>query len=276
MNTRIRWLKLSLLGAGALCLAALPALGDVPNGQGDQNYPEPGALNFVQGSAYLQGQQLNSRNLGSSELAPGQVLRTTEGRAEVLLTPGVFLRLDNHSAVKMISPDAYNTKIEVLQGEAGIEVDQIHSGNHLEVVDQDVTTRLAQRGFYEFFANPPRVRVFSGEAQVLTGNRNYVAVKKNHELALDAGSGERPQSFNADQSQDALFNWSKSRSQYLAEANRQYIHEYGYAGAPGWYWNPWGPGWDWDWAPGWGPGPGWGWGPRWWGPRWGFGFGWGW
>jgi FecR protein len=266
MNTAVKWKRFSLLGIGVLCLAALPALGEVPNGQGNQNYPEPGTLNYVEGSAYLQGQQLNNKNLGDSEIAPGQVLRTKTGKAEVLLTPGVFLRLDDRSAVKMISPDITNTEIEVLKGEVGIEVDEIHPQNDLQIQVKGVATRLEQRGFYEFIASPPKVLVFTGEAQVEINEREQ-NVKKHHEMALVARTRERPHGFKMKNAEDSLYNWSKLRSQYLAEANQQYENEYGYGGAPDWYWNP-GFGWDWAWAPGWG----WGWGPGW---GWGTGWGWG-
>ncbi|HEX5435205.1 MAG TPA: FecR domain-containing protein [Candidatus Angelobacter sp.] len=260
MATRSNW-KFSLLSIAALCLAALPALGDVPNGQGNHGYPGPGALNYVQGSAFLQGQQVT--DLGNSQLAPGQVLHTTSGKAEVLLTPGVFLRLDSQSAVKMISPDISNTRIELLKGEAGVEVDEIQPQNNLEVVVQGVATRLVKRGFYEFAANPPSVLVFTGEAQVDTGNGNRQEVKKDRKMLLTAGANEKPQSFNAEEARDDLFQWSKLRSDYLAQANRQYATEYGYSAAPGWYWNPWTPGWDWAWGPRWGWGMGWGWRPGW-------------
>lgn len=264
MSTGIKRIRYSLLGIAALCLAALPALGDVPNGVGNQNYPEPGTLNYVQGSAYLEGRQLNSKNLSNSELGSGQVLRTTTGKAEVLLTPGVFLRLDDHSAVKMISPDIANTQIELLQGEAGIEVDEIHPQNNLQVVDQGVATRLVERGFYEFLAHPSKVLVFTGKAQVEAGNANHQDVKKHHEMALEGEA--KPQNFKMDHAEDALFNWSKLRSHYLAESSQRYSNDYGYAGASGWYWNPWAPGWDLAWGPGWGWGAGWGWGgPAFWG-----------
>ncbi|HEV2135352.1 MAG TPA: hypothetical protein VGR47_14045 [Terracidiphilus sp.] len=271
MITGIKGIKFLLLGIGTLCLAAFPAAGDVPNAQGNQSYPEPGTLNYVQGSAYLQGQQLNDKNLGNSELAPGQVLHTSTGKAEVLLTPGVFLRLDDHSSVKMVSPDISKTQIEVRNGEAGIEADEIRPQNDVQVIDRGVTTRLVQRGFYEFFANPAKVLVFTGEAQVDTGDGNHQDVKKHHEMALAAVGEAKPQGFNINHAEDALFNWSKLRSQYLAQASQQYAHEYGYGDAPGWYWNPWMSGWDMAWGPRWGWGPGWGWGAGWgWGPGWGW------
>ena len=64
----------------------------------------PGTLNYVEGNASIGEQTLNSQSIGSAELQPGQSLVTGNGKAEVLLIPGVFLRVGNNSSVKMISP----------------------------------------------------------------------------------------------------------------------------------------------------------------------------
>jgi len=40
----------------------------------------------------------------------------TGGKAEILLTPGAFLRVGGDSAVKMISPGLTNTQVEVQRG----------------------------------------------------------------------------------------------------------------------------------------------------------------
>ena len=273
MRTRMKRMRFALLGIGALCLAALPALGDVPTGPGNVNYPEPGTLNYIQGSANLAGKQLNNHDVGSTEMSAGQVLHTRNGKAEVLLTPGVFLRVGNHSSVKMISPDLANTKVALEHGEIGVEVDEIHPQNDLQIVDNGVTTRLQRKGFYEFLASHPTVLVFSGEARVETGNGQSREVKKHHEMALVEGAEARPHGFNTKDAEDNLYNWSKLRSQYLAEANNRYAHKYGWrawGGYPGWYWNPWALDWDWAWGPDWGSGWGFGWG---WNPWWGGGVG---
>jgi hypothetical protein len=47
-------------------------------------------------------QILNAKSVGSVDLEPGQSLSTETGKAEVLLIPGVFLRLGDDSSVKMI------------------------------------------------------------------------------------------------------------------------------------------------------------------------------
>jgi hypothetical protein len=55
------------------------------------NPARPGTLNYIEGSAYLEGKPLTQRAVGSTDLDPGQVLSTGQGKAEILLTPGVFL-----------------------------------------------------------------------------------------------------------------------------------------------------------------------------------------
>ena len=96
----------------------------------------------------------------------GQELTTEQGKAEILLTPGVFLRVGENSAVKMISPDITPTEVEIDRGRAALEVDEIHNENDLEVTTAGVTTRIIKTGYYEFNADQPSVMVYKGEARV--------------------------------------------------------------------------------------------------------------
>jgi hypothetical protein len=225
----------ALLGMGLVCAPAFAA-----------NPARPGTVNYIEGSAYLDGQQLNNQNVGTAELDAGQVLSTAQGKAEVLLTPGIFLRLDDNSAVKMISPDLTNTQVEVAQGRASVEVDQIFAQNQVQIVDAGVTTQVMKPGYYEFDAARPEAMVFDGQAEAQLGANKWEEIKGHHELALTAvadGAREKTASFNTRNAQDDLYNWSSLRSQYLAEANNQIAR--GYMGAgfyPGWYWDPYG--WD--------------------------------
>ena len=257
-----KFLIISALGLGLL---SAPAFGANP--------ARPGTVNYVEGEAYANGQQLTDKSVGSTDLNPGEELTTKKGKAEILLTPGVFLRLDDHSAVKMISPDLTKTQVELTRGRAGVEVDEVHRQNNLEIIVGDVTTKLEKNGYYEFDANQPTALVFKGKAAVEATDGKYETVKDHHELALTPQSEdgllakEKPSNFNTGAAQDELYNWSSLRSEYLAEANNQIAGEYaGVAGfAPGWYWNPYG--WDYTfigadpfWSPfGWGFYPvGWG------------------
>ena len=157
-----------------------------------ENPARPGTVNYVEGAATLNGQPVTGSNVGSTDLNPGEELSTQQGKAEMLLTPGVFLRLDDNSAVKMISPDLTQTQVELEHGRAGIEVDEIHPQNNLDIVDAGVTTQLIKTGYYEFNANQPTAMVFDGKAAVETGDGKYREVKSHHELALVVGPNDRP------------------------------------------------------------------------------------
>ena len=225
--------KIALLGLamfGATVYAAQPA--------------QPGTVNYVEGTASLDGQTLNNKDVGNATLEAGQVLDTATGKAEILLTPGVFLRLDDNSAVKMLSPDLTLTQVELEKGRAGVEVDEIHDQNNLQVIDDGVTTRLDKTGYYEFNANQPEAMVFKGMAKAEVGDGKWREIKSHHELALTGEPNgqplakEKPADFDT-HATDELYNWSNLRSQYLAEANNQMAGEYYGAGyGPGWFWDP--------------------------------------
>jgi hypothetical protein len=200
----------------------------------------PGTLNYVEGQVSINGQVVNELSDGSTQLHEGQVLATGNGRAEILLTPGVFLRLGDNSAASMVSPNLARTEVELLKGRADVEVDQLYKQNDLLVKVQGDETRLLKTGLYAFNFESGTVRVFDGEASVLpvSGQQKPVVVKKGHELAVN-GEREKPTDFDEKTSEDALYNWSSLRSQYLGEANVQLASAYegAPAFAPGWFWD---------------------------------------
>ena len=167
MKTLFKATPILLMALGLLS-TPVAAMSDVPDtaNYGQQQMTYPGTLDYVEGTAHLDGQLLNDHELHNVSMQPGQVLTTQTGKVEIVLMPGVYLRVGDHSAVRMISPDIADTKVQVLRGEAGVEVDELHAENDLQIVDGKFTTHLVEKGFYEFTANPPRVRAFSGEAEV--------------------------------------------------------------------------------------------------------------
>src|ERR1700757_3899993 len=82
------------------------------------NPARPGTINYIEGSALLAGEPVNQKSVGTVSLDPGQGLSTGQGHAEVLLTPGIYLRLDDDSSVKMVSPDLTSTQLDLEKGRA--------------------------------------------------------------------------------------------------------------------------------------------------------------
>jgi uncharacterized membrane protein YgcG len=209
------------------------------------NPARPGTLNYIEGRAALDGSPVSQNSIGSLAMSPGQTLATSDGRVEVLLTPGVFLRLDHESTVKMVSPDLTHTEVELERGRADLEVDALYKQNNLLVDEGSTQTAVLKNGLYEFDASPSQLKVFDGKAAVSASedSRKWVDVKGGHELALTAAAGSKAnkeQSFDKARSQDDLYNWSSLRADYLGQANARILAQ-GYAGEPGY-----GPGWAWD------------------------------
>jgi hypothetical protein len=221
---------LKLLISMGLCVAAYGAVA------------RPGTINYVEGQVNLDGREVATSKLGSTEVAPGHVLETGHGKAEMLLTPGVYLRLGDNSAVRMVEPSLTDTRVDLLHGRALLEVDLLQKENRLAVRDGVANVQIAKKGLYEFNADQPQVAVYDGKAVVQTDDKS-VDVKKGKELPLTAGAALKPQKFNRNESDD-LMAWSKLRSQYLADANAAsaqtvVVDNPGWWAGTGWYWNPW-------------------------------------
>jgi hypothetical protein len=233
------------IGIAVAALLTLPAWGDT-----NHRTAVPGTVNYVEGQASIGNQTLDSKSVGSAEVQNGQELSTGNGKAEILLTPGVYLRLGNNSSVKMVSSGLTNTQVAVDQGEAMVEVDQLFKENNIRISQPGADTQLVKTGLYDFNAAGGQMRVFDGKAIVSADDRN-TTVKGGHELALNSGAAIKSHGFDkkAVQQDDDLYRWSSLRSEYMSEANidtAQLYYANGFWG-PGW-WGPgwWGPGWFWD------------------------------
>ncbi|HZU25474.1 MAG TPA: hypothetical protein VFA04_08120 [Bryobacteraceae bacterium] len=201
----------------------------------------PGTINYVEGQVLLDGQPLGARSIGSAELDSGQVLDTRQGKAEVLLTPGVFLRVGDNSEIRMQNPGLTQTSVAVTRGEALLEVSMLMKENDLQIADAGAVTTIQKNGLYRFTADAnPTVSVIDGKADVREGDRT-VKVKKDHQLLLTAANA-KPQKFDK-ASEDDLYAWSKLRSEYVAKANAADVQMVVAGGlpwyGPGWYWSPW-------------------------------------
>jgi hypothetical protein len=206
----------------------------------------PGTVNYVEGQAAIGARTLDSKSIGSAELEPGQSLITENGKAELLLTPGVFVRLDSNSSVEMISPSLTRTEVTIGRGNAMVEVAELHPENDLRIREDGATARLVKTGLYDFDAAENQIRVFDGKAVVQDGDRR-VTVKGGHEVNLAAEGKLKAYGFDKKEYEASdLYRFSSLRSSYLGEANIDTARAYyvdgwygpGWIGA-GWYWDPW-------------------------------------
>lgn len=210
---------------------------------------QPGSVNYTEGKVVMSNQPVDSSSIGSAVLRPGETLKTDKGKAEILLTPGVFLRLDDASAVRMIAGGLTHTEVALEDGRAMVEVTDLHSENNLRIQENGHTVQLVKTGLYDFDASQDQVRVFKGKAVGFADDRK-IAIDGGHQLDFNAEGKLKAKEFDTKQfKQTDLYRWSSLRSSYLAEANvdqaRYYMNSgyYGYYGpgwiGAGWYWDPW-------------------------------------
>ena len=201
---------LPILSAAALAIACLPASAQMVVSA------KSGVVNFTEGSVLLDGKTIESSITKYTDIKENSVLRTEEGRAEVLLTPGTILRMGENGDLKMISNRLVDTRVELQRGSAVVETVQTAKDNSVTVVVNNGAASLAKAGIYRFDTAPARLQVFHGEAMVEI-NGQTVPVSSGRMLMLD-GSSTAVQKFNSEDT-DALDHWSKQRGQLLAMAN---------------------------------------------------------
>src|SRR6202142_509406 len=88
-----------------------------------------GMIHYVEGQVYVGGQLVETQFGAFPEVKENQQLKTEEGRAEVLLTPGVFLRMGENSSFRMITNRLIDTRLEFLSGAAVVEAENIGKDN---------------------------------------------------------------------------------------------------------------------------------------------------
>jgi hypothetical protein len=175
-----------------------------------------GVLHVSEGAVYINDQPVNQKYGTFPDLKEKSVLRTEQGRAEILLTPGVFLRVGDNSAVKMVDNRLSDTRVELVKGSAVVECDDPMKENAVTMIYQDYQVHVRKAAVMEFVANPSELRVFHGDAEVeFKGNITDVKAGKMMPFT-EALAQER---FDAKNDGDELTRWSQERSEAVSVAN---------------------------------------------------------
>jgi len=193
-----------------------------------------GDVNLGDGTTWTTVEVKNGGRL--TEMKEGQQLATSEGRAEVLLNPGVILRLGENSKIKMVSNKLTSTHVELLDGVALVEVSDGLENSAVSVTVKDVTASLKKMVLARF-ATASGVRIYKGEAE-LTAAGTKQTLKDGREFLF----GENIVAKFDTKVTDPLYRWANRRAEYIAMANvstARMVQRSGYAGyGAGWYLNP--------------------------------------
>jgi hypothetical protein len=222
------WSVALIVGVNAGVNAAILALGAVSASAQPVISAKSGLVAYVEGKVFV-GDQLVAPSLTSfPDVKENMVLRTTEeGRAEILLSPGVFLRVGENSSFRMIANRLIDTRLEILTGSAVVEADEMAKDTNVTIVANQASILIAKHGLYRFDMEPARVKVFDGVASVTTGEQT-TPVGPGRMLSLDSKTAS-VEKFNKEDT-DALDRWSRRRAGDVATANvssAKQVHDYG-------------------------------------------------
>ncbi|HBB88079.1 MAG TPA: hypothetical protein DC047_10725 [Blastocatellia bacterium] len=182
-----------------------------------------GGVNAVTGRAALRAhgsgdwQQLTSKE----DLETGDVVSTgLDGRVEMLLNPGSYLRIGENSEIELTDNSLENLDIRLVRGTAIVEVTGADDTEMLiNITTPHTRMAIVRRGLY-------RVNVVPGDATELIVRKGRVMLERSHTKV----KGGDKVVFNdhtflvaklkkSDKKRDDLEAWSKSRAETLARVN---------------------------------------------------------
>jgi hypothetical protein len=202
-----------------------------------------GVIHYAEGDVSIDGTAVHPKFAEFPDVKTGQLVATAEGRAEILLTPGVFLRMAENTSVRMLSNALADTRLEVVSGSALVEVGQLLEHNAISFEASGRHMELAKKGLYRIDASPASLRVYEGQARVTSGSEGLTA-RKGHQIDL-ASAKLTDTRFDAKET-DAFYRWGSRRAEYVAAANvisarvsSNSSYGSGLTNNPGaWSWNP--------------------------------------
>jgi hypothetical protein len=176
---------------------------------------QSGMINYTEGQVLLNDLAVQVTSTKFPQVHVQDVLSTKEGRAEVLLNPGSFLRIAEDSSIRLASSSLTRPSVEVFSGSVVLEVAAESKDELVTLTWKDVVLSLAKHGVFRLDTDPAAIRVFDGEVSVSSAG-HQVTVGKGKMLSFNGTWASVK--FDTEQT-DSLDRWSGRRASYLAMAN---------------------------------------------------------
>src|SRR5580700_7237711 len=109
-----------------------------------------GVIANAEGKVLIDGAEVSQSVTHFSEVKEGSVLRTEDGRVELMLPPGFMLRLGENGALKMLANRLIDTRVELQAGSSVVEVDQQSQDYNVNLAMKDRIVSLSKVGVYRF------------------------------------------------------------------------------------------------------------------------------
>ncbi len=267
-------------------------------------------LSYINGNVFIQrAAELDyEEGMANMPVTEGDRMGTTEGRAEIYMGRGKYLRLDQHTKMDFLSlPNPVNdlTRIQIWRGNIFFSIMSLKKEKSIEIHTDDASLYVLEAGLYRIDVRDEETEIFVFRGLLeAAGETGSVLIRDAQRMeAVDGHFLGRPSGFAA-MTEDSFNRWSEGREIEVRKRMAQrylpaeledfeyelayygkwtYVFPYGHVWIPGGITTDWRPYWHgrWMWLPvcgwTWLPNEPWGWATvhygRW---NWSAGFGWHW
>jgi len=188
-------------------------------------------LSFITGSTYIQRASDLSYEEGvvNMPVTEGDRLGTTDGRAEIYLGRGNYVRLDHNTKIDFFKlPDRRSdlVQLQIWSGNVYFNLRSLEREKSVEIHTPDISLYILDEGLYRIDVREngeTEIFVFDGLIEA-SGEKGSVLVKREQRLeAIDGYIPSRPSSFYA-VAEDSFDRWCEYRdSQVRKRLARRYL-----------------------------------------------------
>ena len=186
-----------------------------------------GGINAITGQAdvHPKGESDWQQLSITDDLDAGDRVRTAnDGRVEILLNPGSYLRVGGDSEVELLNNTLANLEVKLLRGTAIVEATGA-DGLELNINISTPHTKLAivRQGLYRLNVIPnDATELIVRKGRVILSDDSHTKVKEGNKVVFSATNVSVAKLTKEEKkAEEDIDNWSKQRAETLAKANRR-------------------------------------------------------
>lgn len=187
-----------------------------------------GGINAVTGQASMhpKGDAEWQQLMITDDLEAGDRVRTAfDGRVEILLNPGSYLRLGGDSEVELSNNSLANLEFRLIRGTAVVEASGVEETQMLiNISTPHAKLAIDRQGLYRLNVVPnDATEVIVRKGRVILGD-SHTKVKGGNKVVFNATSVSVAKLTDEEKKREkdvAVERWSKERAETLAKANRR-------------------------------------------------------